>query len=373
MLMPHGRGWGQTPAELFKNPEPGKPSASGEKDKQIEELKRQLREKDAELARLREKLEQQIEALKQQLQVVKGQSGTQSQQTEALQQQLRAKEAELAALKQQPTPDTVKKQLGEKDKQIVDLKQQLRAKEKALGTPEKTSPPTPREWRSPLGIEFVLIQPESFIMGSTMRGDDEKPLHRVTISKPFYLGKYEVTQGQWLAVMGSNLSKFTDDPQLPVENVSWDDVQEFIRKLNTREGGRGYEYRLPSEAQWEYAARAGSPMAYSFGDNTSQFGDYAWYGANAGRKTHPVGQKLPNAWGLYDMHGNVWEWVQDWYGAYAAAAVSDPTGPASGSIRVLRGGGWTNGAAFCASAHRCGEGPGNRRSYLGFRLLRTVP
>jgi formylglycine-generating enzyme required for sulfatase activity len=233
----------------------------------------------------------------------------------------------------------------------------------------------PREWRSPLGMDFVLIQPGSFSMGATYRDpfDDVQPLHRVTISKPFYLGKYEVTQGQWQAVMGSNPSSFTGDPQLPVESVTWDEVQEFIRKLNTREGGRGYEYRLPSEAQWEYAARAGSMTAYSFGDNASQLGDYAWYDANAGSKTHPVGQKRANAWGLYDMQGNVGEWVQDWYGAYAAAAVSDPEGPASGSYRVLRGGSPISGARGCRSAIRYGSPPGYRNNFLGFRLLRTVP
>jgi len=229
------------------------------------------------------------------------------------------------------------------------------------------------EWRSPLGIDFVLIQPGSFTMGSTMGDDDEKPLHRVTISKPFYLGKYEVTQGQWQAVMGSNPSLFKGDPNLPVEYVDWWEVQAFIRKLNARDGGQGYEYRLPSEAQWEYAARAGSTMAYSFGDNASQLGDYAWYRDNAGNKTHPVGQKRPNTWGLYDMHGNVWEWVQDWYGDYAAAVVSDPAGPATGSVRVLRGGGWCGYAESCRSAARhrvesqsliCGQ---------GIRLLRTVP
>jgi formylglycine-generating enzyme required for sulfatase activity len=232
---------------------------------------------------------------------------------------------------------------------------------------------TPKTWSNSIGMEFVLIPAGTFQMGSTDRDayDDEKPVHQVTISRAFYLGKYEVTQAQWQAVMGSNPSNFKGDPNLPVENVSWDAVQAFIRKLNDREGGT--RYRLPSEAQWEYAARAGSMTAYSFGDNASQLGDYAWYHDNAEGKTHPVGQKRPNAWGLYDMHGNVWEWVQDWYGVYAAAAVSHPTGPVSGWYRIGRSGGWDLSARGCRSAYRHSLAPVFGYSYLGFRLLRTVP
>ena len=147
-----------------------------------------------------------------------------------------------------------------------------------------------------------------------------------------------MTQGQWQAVMGSNPSQFTGDPNRPVENVSWDDVQEFIRRLNAREGGA--TYRLPTEAEWEYAARAGTTTRWSFGDDASQLGRYAWHDGNAGGQTHPVGQLQPNPWGLYDMHGNVWEWVQDWYGKYASGTAVDPAGPSSGSYHVFRGGGW---------------------------------
>ena len=234
----------------------------------------------------------------------------------------------------------------------------------------------PKTWSNSIGMQFVLIPAGTFQMGSTGRDayDDEKPVHQVTISRAFYLGTYEVTQGQWQAVMGSNSnpSVFKGDLNLPVENVSWDDVQAFIRKLNDREGGT--RYRLPTEAEWEYAVRAGSTTAYSFGDDAGRLGDYAWYAGNAGTKTHPVGQKRPNAWGLYDMHGNVWEWVQDWYGAYVAAAVPDPPGPASGSGRVIRGGGWGYYSGGCRSATRYGyNAPSDRGGSLGFRLLRTVP
>ena len=221
-------------------------------------------------------------------------------------------------------------------------------------------------------MEFVLIPAGTFQMGSNDSDayDDEKPVHTVRITQPFYLGKYEVTQGQWQAVMGSNPSRFTGDPNRPVENVSWEDVQEFIRRLNSREGGA--TYRLPTEAEWEYAARAGTTTRWSFGDDASQLGRYAWYDGNAGGQTHPVGQLQPNPWGLYDMHGNVWEWVQDWYGKYASGTAVDPAGPSSGSLRVDRGGSWVITARRCRSAHRNGVAPGLRDGYLGFRLLRVA-
>ena len=221
-------------------------------------------------------------------------------------------------------------------------------------------------------MEFVLLPAGTFQMGSDDSDayDDEKPVHTVHITQPFYLGKYEVTQGQWQAVTGNNPSNFKGDPNRPVESVSWDDVQEFIRRLNSREGGA--TYRLPTEAEWEYAARAGSQTRWSFGDEASQLGRYAWYDGNAGRQTHPVGQLQPNPWGLYDMHGNVWEWVQDWYGSYASGAAVDPAGPASGSGRVYRGGGWDFTARGCRSANRGVDEPGFRLDSLGFRLLRVA-
>jgi formylglycine-generating enzyme required for sulfatase activity len=167
-------------------------------------------------------------------------------------------------------------------------------------------------------MEFVLMPAGTFTMGSPASDpnayDDEKPAHQVTISKPFYMGKYEVTQAQWKAVMGSenNPSYFKGD-SLPVDHVSWRDVQEFIQKLNRREEqASGVFCRLPTEAEWEYAARAGTTTLYSFGDDAAELDDYAWYAGNADHTSYPVGQKKPNAWGLYDMHGNVSEWCQDW-------------------------------------------------------------
>jgi formylglycine-generating enzyme required for sulfatase activity len=220
-----------------------------------------------------------------------------------------------------------------------------------------------------IGMEFVLIPAGTFQMGSNDGEDDEKPVHSVTISKPFYLGKYEVTQREWKAVMGSNPSYYKGDNR-PVERVSWDDVQEFIKKLNAKEGGD--KYRLPTEAEWEYACRAGSTTRWYFGDNENQLGDYAWYKANSGNETKPVGQKKPNAFGLYDMHGNVWEWCQDWYSKdyYGSSPKTDPTGPSSGSNRVRRGGSWGGTATIARAALRGTDFPDYRYGNLGFRLLR---
>jgi formylglycine-generating enzyme required for sulfatase activity len=248
----------------------------------------------------------------------------------------------------------------------------------------KTPPSTPsvlpdagsKTWTNSIGMEFVLIPAGTFMMGSpdsdAEASDMEKPAHRVTISQPFYLGKYLVTQGQWEAVMGkeNNPSQFKGDANRPVEHVSWEDVQQFIDMLNTREGGT--QYRLPTEAEWEYACRAGSQTAYSFGDDPRQLDTYGWYQGNSERHTHPVRQKRPNAWGLYDMHGNVYEWVQDWYGGYAAEPVTDPQGPASGSDRVLRSGSWNDNARYCRAASRVYDASCSRNEFFGFRLLRTA-
>jgi formylglycine-generating enzyme required for sulfatase activity len=220
------------------------------------------------------------------------------------------------------------------------------------------------------GIEFVLIAPGTFQMGSVRGNDNAQPVRTVQITKPFYLSMYPVTQRQWETIMGSNPSHFRG-PEHPVEIVSWDKAQEFLRSLNTHEGRPCY--RLPTEAEWEYAARAGSTGDYCFGDAVAQLGQYAWYADNAGKTTHPVGELQPNAWGLYDVHGNVWELVQDWYAAYPAGPAVDPIGPAAGSNRVNRGGSWFNSSVYCRSAIRGYDAPGHRSVNLGLRLLRTAP
>ena len=198
-----------------------------------------------------------------------------------------------------------------------------------------------------IGMKFKLIPAGTFTMGD---GDDA---HDVTLTKPFKMGVHEVTQAQYEQVMGVNPSKFKGADN-PVENVSWDDAVEFCRRLSElpAEKAAGNVYRLPTEAEWEYACRAGTTTKYSFGDDESEFGDYAWYCDNSDEQTHPVGSKKPNAWGLYDMHGNVLEWCQDWYGDYPSGSVTDPTGPAVGSHRVIRGGSWDRTAGYCRSAHR---------------------
>jgi formylglycine-generating enzyme required for sulfatase activity len=189
---------------------------------------------------------------------------------------------------------------------------------------------------------FVLIRPGSFTMGSDQGESDARPAHRVTIAAPFYLGNCEVTQEQWHAVVASNPSQFKG-PKNPVEQVSWGDCQRFLSRLSQQHPGE--TFRLPTEAEWEYACRAGSggtgfqPVAHrQDACATAPLGDYAWFAANSGNTTHPVGQKRPNPWGLYDVLGNVWEWCQDWYGPYQPGDQTDPRGPAAGVSRVLRGG-----------------------------------
>ena len=249
------------------------------------------------------------------------------------------------------------------------------------GAAEKT-------YTNSLGMEFVLIPNGSFLMGAEFKGvaqgvvkKDEDPVHQVTISKDFYLAKYPVTQGQWMAVMEKNPSRFrtSGKPDVtkdnPVEKVSWDDIQEFIKLLNQKEGHS--RYRLPTEAEWEYAARAGTTTQYYFGDDKNQLVEYAWYEKNSGtsvdistKSTRPVGQKKPNAWGLYDMYGNVWEWVQDLYTQdyYVSSPQVDPAGPSDGQHRVMRGGSWDNEPHECRSAKRKGGLKGLRGDNVGFRL-----
>ena len=220
-----------------------------------------------------------------------------------------------------------------------------------------------------ISIEMVKVEAGSFNMGATPEMenpyDSEKPVHRVTLTNNYYIGKYEVTQALWQAVMGSNPSYFKGD-DLPVEKVSWDDCQDFISKLNAMTGKR---FRLPSEAEWEYAARGGKKSrGYQYsGSNT--LGDVAWYYGNSGPKTHAVGTKQPNELGIYDMTGNVWEWCQDWFGSYSSSPQTNPTGAASGSIRVCRGGSWNYSAGLCRTSYRGNNSPDDRFSYLGLRLV----
>jgi formylglycine-generating enzyme required for sulfatase activity len=239
-----------------------------------------------------------------------------------------------------------------------------------------------------IGMKLNLIPPGEFVMGSPesepKRYDDET-LHLVKIAKPFYLSSHEVTQQQYEQVMGENPSAFSglgdlkdrvsgiDTSQFPVEQVNWYDAVEFCRKLSNEEG---VEYRLPTEAEWEYACRAGTTTAYSFGNDVAQLGEYAWYDANSKNTTHPVGELKPNAWGLYDMHGNVCEWCQDWYGPYGSLKVErDLAGLALGEerVRVLRGESFNDKPKYVRAAYRDNGLPGDRILFIGFRLARTCP
>jgi formylglycine-generating enzyme required for sulfatase activity len=214
---------------------------------------------------------------------------------------------------------------------------------------------------------MVYIPPGSFMMASANSDNDEKPVHEVTISQAFYIGKYEVTQSQWEAVMGNNPSHFKDcGGSCPVEQISWNDAQDFINKLN--EANDGYKYRLPNEAEWEYACRAGTTGDYYAAD----VDDISWYGDNSGKKTHPVGGKQPNAFGLYDMSGNVWEWCRDWYHENYNGAPTDGSPWLSGGEqkhRVLRGGSWYVSAAYLRSAGRYWILPVNRGFGYGLRVV----
>jgi formylglycine-generating enzyme required for sulfatase activity len=230
----------------------------------------------------------------------------------------------------------------------------------------------PKIIKNSIGMEFVLIPAGSFMMGADRNFEDafedELPQHKVVISRSFYIGEYEVTQAQWVAIMGNNPSKFKDRKR-PVEQVAWDDVKEFIHILNKKE--KTNAYRLPTEAEWEYAARAGSDTTYCFGDDPDDLSQYAWINENSGKKTHPVAKLKKNAWGIYDMHGNVWEWCQDNYGDkyYSNSPLMDPKGPSKGSLRVGRGGSWSSDARHCRSAVRYHDSQGDRDPDVGFRLI----
>jgi len=236
--------------------------------------------------------------------------------------------------------------------------------EVAQGTDEKA-------FTNSLGMRFVYCPPGTFLMGSPASEQGRQPdenTHKVTLTKGFYIQITEVTQGQWKKVMGNNPSHFSScGDSCPVEQVSWEDVQEFLGRLNGKE--RTAIYRLPTEAEWEYACRSGSSTIYYWG-NARGVGAHAWYDGNSGETPHSVAKKTPNAWGIYDMIGNVWEWCSDWYDSnlYANYSQNDPKGPNRGSLRVNRGGSWGAGPAKLRSADRSGIPPVARRFYLGFRV-----
>ena len=223
-----------------------------------------------------------------------------------------------------------------------------------------------------VSFDMMYVKGGTFIMGATSeQGSDaygnEKPTHRVTLSS-YYIGQYEVTQALWKAVMGSNPSKRKGN-NLPVENVSWDDCQNFLLKLNAM---TGQNFRLPTEAEWEYAARGGNRSRNYQYSGSNNLGNVAWYNDNSGKQTHIVGIKLPNELGINDMSGNVWEWCQDWKENYSSSAQTNPTGPESGSCHVIRGGSWSFSAESCRVSYRHSLTPDAHSGILGLRLALSL-
>ena len=259
-------------------------------------------------------------------------------------------------------------------------KKETQQRKRTQAAPKKTQPARQAQQQKPAAStsmpkvslddimrNMVYVEGGTFTMGATSEqkkpDDDEKPTHRVSLSS-FYIGKYEVTQALWKAVMGSNPSRFEGD-NLPVERVSWNDCQTFLRKLNAM---TGKNFRLPTEAEWEFSARGGNlSRGYQY-SGSKKIDDVAWYRNNSGSKTHNVGTKAPNELGIYDMSGNVWEWCQDWEGSYSSSAQTNPKGPSCGSFRVVRGGGWNFIAGCCRVAFRIYYAPDASGGPVGLRL-----
>lgn len=267
-----------------------------------------------------------------------------------------------------------KRLLGEKVEETLPVMTKGEQAPSQPAEPEEVvpGPPKAQTFASAADMEFVPVKGGCFLMGDTF-GDgfsDERPVHEVCVGD-FSIGKYPVTQGQWKDIMGDNPSMFNKcGERCPAENISWNDTQEFIKKMKQRLGSL---YRLPTEAEWEYAARSGGMQQRWAGTNTTtELGEYAWYEEDSGSRTHPVGMLLPNGFGLYDMSGNVWEWVQDWYDGsyYSHSPKNDPEGPAAGTNHVLRGGSFSNGAGYVRVTKRFPEIPDYRLYSYGFRLIR---
>ncbi|MGB0599319.1 MAG: formylglycine-generating enzyme family protein, partial [Rubripirellula sp.] len=232
-------------------------------------------------------------------------------------------------------------------------------------------------WAERMGVPFEIINSIGMqfkpIPAGVLKRMVGEETWDISITKPYEIGIYEVTQAQYVEVMGLNPSGFNGSGR-PVDQVSWVDASEFCRRLSrfSEEKMAGFRYRLPTEAEWEYACRAGTATRYSFGASDSRANRYGWSKANSNNQTHEIGLKQPNPWGLYDMHGNVWEWCQDWHGEYSRSDVTDPKGPAEGSLRVVRGGSWFNPIGFSQSASRGRSKPDRRVNNHGFRVVREL-
>jgi formylglycine-generating enzyme required for sulfatase activity len=259
------------------------------------------------------------------------------------------------------------------------------AQERLLKQQEEQSRRQPKQGdvvTNSIGMKLVYIPAGSFMMGSPLseKGRDDESVHIVKISKDFWIGQTEVTQGQYKSVMNtqpwSGENFVQEDANNPAVHVAWEDAAEFCTKLSKQEGKT---YRLPTEAEWEYACRAGTTTRFSFGDSDSSLGDYAWFYNNAYKMgqqyAHRVGQKKPNPWGLYDMHGNVWEWCSNWYGKdyYSKSPSVDPKGPISGDSRSLRGGSWYLNEFLLRCSFRYRNPPNYRSAFVGFRVVCSQP
>lgn len=291
---------------------------------------------------------------------------------------LEEERAQVAALRQlieeQRKLEEERKRLDAERKQLEEERKKRDGEEKRVAMAKRPGKTSISSIINSIGMEFVLIPAGKFAMGSPSsesgRYADEKPQHDVAIPRPFYMGKYEVTQGQWRQVMGNNPSNFKNcGNDCPMENISWSDAQEFIRRLNEKENTD--RYGLPTEEEWEYACRAGSLTAYSFGDNAGSLDEYAWYSSNSGNRTHQVGQKGPNSWGLYDMQGNVWEWCSDSV-IYTQRFLRWPTEPESRFNRLIRGGGLSDSSRSVRCARRLIVETSYKGRDLGLRLVRTI-
>ncbi|WP_298868967.1 formylglycine-generating enzyme family protein [uncultured Gimesia sp.] len=270
--------------------------------------------------------------------------------------------------------------MAHRDKKGVAKKKSSMTAKTSLKTPEPEPKKAPEakietgdQKTNSIGMKFQLIPAGTFLMGATFqtRKNNEKPVHQVILTKPFEMGVYEVTQQQYEAVMGTNPSEFKG-PDNPVEMVTWDNAVEFCIKLSNMPNEKGFIYRLPTEAEWEYACRAGTTTKYSYGDDDSQLDDYAWYFKNSSFKTHPVGEKKSNPWGLYDMQGNVFEWCQDWFDPYQSSVKTNPIQMGGRmKYRVIRGGGISNVANYCFSSARHNAAPDLKNSRMGFRVVRS--
>jgi formylglycine-generating enzyme required for sulfatase activity len=258
----------------------------------------------------------------------------------------------------------------------LELESKKNAEKERLAEEQRKKSEPAKTYTNSLDMEFILIPAGEFMMGAVPQdkeaSDSEKPQHKVRITKPFYMGKYLVTQEEWEKIMVNDPSKFKEaGKKAPVETVSWDDCQEFIKKLNQKEGKT---YRLPTEAEWEYSARggdSGGSTIYTYGNDASKLRDYAWYDGNSGNTKHPVGQKKPNSLGLYDIMGNVFEWCGDWYDDeyYKNCPSADPKGADGGVYRVLRGGSWSENAEDSRLSFRSDQYSVYMDEVVGFRLV----